>query len=107
MTGLTLWFGYRLPEGRKPAEKPTVRKAKVAKLVCLFVDLDGNGVFNEKGVDGWALTGMNYLLPLEDVVVMELYRVAWSVDEKGEQVDSFKLDEALVDIFKLKQKYGF
>ncbi len=83
----TIRFGYRLPEGRTVAEKPNVRQAKVNRLACYFVDLDGDGVFNEKGVDGWALTGMNYLLPLEDKVVLELHRVEWSVEEKGEHVE--------------------
>jgi hypothetical protein len=80
-------FGYRLPEGRKRADEPKVLKAKVNKLACFFVDLDGDGRFNEKGVDGWALTGMNYLLPLEDKVVMELHRIEWSIDEQGQQVE--------------------
>ncbi|MHC4939090.1 MAG: CAP domain-containing protein [Planctomycetota bacterium] len=74
--------GYRVP-----AEKPGVRKGKVNKLLCYFVDLDGNGTYDDVGVDGWALSGMNYVLPLEPNVVMELARVEWSVDEKGAHVE--------------------
>ncbi len=76
-------FQYRLADGKKLAEKPGVRKGRVDRLNVLFVDVDGDGRFDEEGVDGWALTGMNYVLPLEKTAVIELLRVTWKVEADG------------------------
>jgi len=81
-----LRFGHALPEGKTAVEKPEVRTARVNRLQCFFLDLDGDGRFDGEGVDGWALSGMNYILPFEKTVVMELDRVTWSMDEECERL---------------------
>lgn len=76
-------FAYRLPAGRPAAEKPGVRKGRVDRIYVYFLDMDGDGKFNERGVDAWGLTGLNYVLPLEETAVIELTRYTWDVDEDG------------------------
>ena len=76
-------FNYELPDGKTAAAKPAVKKARVEKLNVLFLDMDGDGRFGEIGVDAWALTGMNYALPFEPKVVVELTRLQWRIDEKS------------------------
>jgi hypothetical protein len=80
------WKTLRFNFPGTAAEKPVVRKAKIEKLLCLFVDLDGNGKFGEIGRDAWALSGMNYLLPMEATTVLELHRIQWKVDAEGKEV---------------------
>jgi hypothetical protein len=76
-------FAYRMPAGRAPAEKPGVRKGRVDRIHVYFVDMDGDGKFNERGVDAWGLTGLNYVLPLEQTAIIELTRYTWEVEEDG------------------------
>ena len=46
---------YALPDDRSAVEKPVARKGTLEKRLFFFFDVDGNGKFNDLGVDGWAL----------------------------------------------------
>ncbi|MHC4547744.1 MAG: CAP domain-containing protein [Planctomycetota bacterium] len=78
-----LRWNHRLAGGREAAAEPVVRKGRVGKYHTYFVDLDGNGRFNDLGVDAWGLTALNYVLPLQPTAVIELTRLAWRVEEDG------------------------
>jgi hypothetical protein len=65
-----LW-SYLLPEGRTAAAAPVCRLAKkVAGANLVFADLDGNGRFDDPGVDGWTVEGNAYLVPFETPLVV-------------------------------------
>lgn len=74
---------YALPEGVAAAAKPAARKGRLEKDTYFFFDVDGNGKFNDLGVDGWCLSGMTFRLPLEPTVVSGVSRITWRVEEDG------------------------
>jgi len=75
--------GYALPAGVTAAEKPEARKGRLDKDDYFFFDVDGNGKWNDLGVDGWALNRMPYMLPLEDGTVIGASRFFWRMEEDG------------------------
>jgi len=74
---------YALPAARTAVEKPAARKGTLEKRLFFFFDVDGNGKFNDLGVDGWALNKMPYLLPLEEKTVIGASEFFWQVAEDG------------------------
>jgi hypothetical protein len=74
---------YALPDGVGAAEKPGIRKGRVGTYNVFFFDVDGNGRFDEAGTDGWMLSGMRYILPLERKAVIELTVFEWRIEPDG------------------------
>jgi hypothetical protein len=56
---------WDLPEGRTAAEAPPVLAATLGRTRVVLVDVDGNGVHLEEGVDGWAPEDGAYVVPWE------------------------------------------
>ena len=77
---------YPLPEGITAAEKPQARRAKLEKANYFFFDVDGNGRFNDLGVDGWAREKMSILMPLEDKTVFGASEFTWTVEADGSAI---------------------
>jgi hypothetical protein len=77
---------YVLPDDKGAVEKPVARKGTLEKRVFFFFDVDGNGKFNDLGVDGWALNKMPYMLPLEEKTVIGASEFHWQVAEDGSSV---------------------
>jgi hypothetical protein len=77
---------YPLPEGTAAAENPQSRKAKLEKAEYFFFDVDGNGRFNDLGVDGWARNKMSILMPLEDKTVFGASEFTWTVEADGSAI---------------------
>jgi hypothetical protein len=80
-----------LPDGVTEAEKPGVRKGTLDKSDYFFYDVDGNGKFNDLGVDGFIMAKMPYLVPLEDKTVFGASEFLWKVEPDGSAV-SFRRD---------------
>ncbi|MHC4818333.1 MAG: CAP domain-containing protein [Planctomycetota bacterium] len=74
---------YALPFDKSAVEKPVARKGTLEKRLFFFFDVDGNGKFNDLGVDGWALSKMPYMLPLEEKTVIGASEFHWDVAEDG------------------------
>ena len=74
---------YALPEGVSAVAKPAARKARLEKSYFFFFDVDGNGKFNDRGVDGWALAKMPAMLPLEKKTVIGASEYTWRLEEDG------------------------
>jgi len=74
---------YVLPGGVQAAEEPGIRKGRVEKIHVLFFDVDGNGKFNDPGIDGWALNKMAYQLPYEERTLIGASNVTWRIAEDG------------------------
>jgi hypothetical protein len=83
--------GYALPAGIEAVERPTGRTGVVEKLQFYFFDVNGNGRFDDLGVDGLALTNMPFLLPLEERTVIGASEFRWKVEADGSAV-SFRRD---------------
>jgi hypothetical protein len=82
---------YVLPEGVAAAEKPDVRRGMLDKSDFFFYDVDGNGKFNDVGVDGLIMNNMPYLLPLEEKTVIGASEFLWKVEADGSVV-AFRRD---------------
>jgi Cysteine-rich secretory protein family len=89
--GYKIRLCYALPEGTKAVEKPEGRKARLEKDDYFFFDVDGNGKWNDLGVDGWARHKMPLLLPLEEKTVFGASEFTWTVEADGSAV-SFRRD---------------
>ncbi len=63
---------YPLRGRREPAETPQARVAAFGEERVVFVDVDGNGKFGDRNVDGWTLPGdaYRYLVPIERWIVV-------------------------------------
>jgi hypothetical protein len=77
---------YPLPEGVTAVEKPQARRAKLEKAWYFFFDVDGNGKFNDLGVDGWLRDRMSTLMPLEEKTVFGASEFTWTVAEDGSAI---------------------
>jgi hypothetical protein len=78
---------YVLPYGRAAIEAPAARLAKrVAGEDVVFVDIDGNGRFGDVGVDGWTVEGNDYVVPLDETLVVGAREVAVRFAEDGKEV---------------------
>ncbi len=62
-------FHYALPKGRSPASEQRALAGKVAKRKLMLVDIDGDGRYDEPGVDGWTLDDERYLVPFVEPLV--------------------------------------
>jgi hypothetical protein len=82
---------YVLPEGVKEAEKPDVRKGTLDRSDFFFYDVDGNGKFDDLGVDGLIMTNMPFLVPLEEKTILGASEFLWKVEPDGSAV-SFRRD---------------
>ena len=81
-----LW-NYLLPFGRKAVEAPACRLAKrVAGANLVFVDLDGNGRFDDLGVDGWTTEGGTHIVPLDPMIVVGALETRLKFSEDGKEV---------------------
>ncbi len=61
-----LLWNFLPPGNRLAAPAPAVRLAKgVAGEDLVFADLDGNGRFDDAGVDGWTVAGNTHVVPYE------------------------------------------
>jgi len=76
-------FAYALPEGRTAVEQPPTKKARLGRDEVLFFDVDQNGVWNEIGIDAWALPKMPYALPLEEETILGNAYVKWAPSADG------------------------
>jgi hypothetical protein len=76
-------FHYALPAGVVAVKGPKILTAKVGEKDLLFADIDGDGRFDRRGVDGWIVDSPNYraFLPLEEWVVLDRTRVWLKFDE--------------------------
>jgi len=88
--------GYALPAGIEAVAKPLARKGTLDKSVFFFFDVDGNGRFDDLGVDGWALAKMPFLLPLEPTTVIGASSYTWKVEADGSAV-SFRREPLPID----------
>ena len=77
---------YALPEGVEAAAKPRVLQGRLGKDVTYFIDVDGNGKFNDWGIDGWSLSKMPYMMPLEKTTIIGVSHITWDVAEDGKSV---------------------
>ena len=77
---------YALPDESKAVAKPESRNAKIGKDAMFFFDVDGNGTFDDEHVDGWSLSGMPYMLPLEPEVVIGRSVFSFAFVEEGKKV---------------------
>jgi len=77
---------YPLPEGIAAVEKPQVCGGKLGKPYYYFFDVDGNGKFNDLGVDGWVCGGMSILMPLEEKTVFGVSEFTWTVEADGSAI---------------------
>ncbi|MHC4134891.1 MAG: CAP domain-containing protein [Planctomycetota bacterium] len=77
---------YALPVGVEAAAKPHVRQGRLGRDVTYFIDVDGNGKFNDWGIDGWSLSKMPYVLPLEKTTIIGVSNITWDVAEDGKYV---------------------
>ncbi len=82
---------YVLPDGVVAAEKPDVRRGMVEKSDFFFFDVDGNGKFDDLGVDGLIMNNMPFLLPLEEKTIIGASEFLWKVEPDGSAV-SFRRD---------------
>ncbi|MEE8105693.1 MAG: CAP domain-containing protein [Planctomycetota bacterium] len=82
---------YALPGGREATERPVARLARVGEYELIVVDVDGDGSFDEAGVDGWCLRGSPFLFPFEDPIVVGGDRIELSTDDG---VATFEFAEA-------------
>jgi len=81
-----LRHNYALPAGVEAVAKPQIRQGRLGKDVTYFVDVDGNGKFNDWGIDGWSLSKMPYMLPLEKTTIIGVNNITWDVAEDGKSV---------------------
>lgn len=77
---------YALPDGVEAVEKPCIVQGRLGKDITYFIDVDGNGKFNDWGIDGWSLSKMPYMLPLEKTTIIGVSDVVWDVAEDGKSV---------------------
>jgi len=77
---------YTLPGGVEAVTKPQIRKGRLGRDVTYFIDVNGNGKFNEWGIDGWSLSKMPYMLPLEKTAIIGVNDISWEVAEDGKSV---------------------
>ncbi len=88
-----LRVAHKLPEGVKASATMGVCKAKVGKVQLLFVDVDGNGAFDDAGVDGWtfermpAKARMHYVFPHAPSLVLGANVAHYRVAKDGSGVD--------------------
>ena len=75
-------FNYALPEGKTASASQTALSGKVANRKLTLVDVDGDGRFDEDGVDGWSLGNYLYLLPFEQPMIFGNILVHIEVDAK-------------------------
>jgi hypothetical protein len=73
-------FLWRLPKGRGAAEAQKGLRGRVGKRQLLFVDVDGDGRFDEPEVDGWCIEPGLYLVPFRAPLIVETERVTVQVD---------------------------
>jgi hypothetical protein len=84
---------YRLPKDLEAAETPGVRTGKLGKRALLFLDVDGDGTFDELGIDGWAhpkgvkREADRFVFPLRDSVVLDGQVIRYRVHADGSRVD--------------------
>ncbi|MDJ0522713.1 MAG: hypothetical protein QNJ90_11655 [Planctomycetota bacterium] len=87
-----LRLAYKLPDGATLSDTPGLRKAKVGKVALLFVDVDGDGAFDEAGLDGWtfermpAKARMHYVFPLTPSLVLGADVLRYRVTADGTSV---------------------
>ena len=72
---------YALPDGKAEVAEPTVSTGTIQRRALALVDVNGNGRWDDDGVDGWQEKGGDYLLPYEQPLVLgdllvDLARVA-------------------------------
>jgi hypothetical protein len=94
--------GYALPDGVAAVEKPQARGAKLGKEAYYFFDVDGNGRWNDLGVDGWLREKATILLPLEGKAVFGAAELTWTVEPDGSALrfrrDPLPLDEGQAQV---------
>lgn len=83
----TMRRNYPLPAGLVAAEKPGIRKGVLDKLEFWFFDVDGNGAWDDVGVDGWSLSKMAYMLPYEERTLFGVSNVTWRIARDGTRID--------------------
>ncbi len=79
---------YALPRGKEVSEAATAVTTKIANKNIVFVDVDANGKYDDAGVDGWVVNakGRNYIVPMEEWIVVKGRRIWLRFDEDGKQV---------------------
>jgi hypothetical protein len=79
---------YELPRRKTAADAQPVRRARILGESVLFVDVDGNGRFDDLGLDGGTLEGAGYhhVVPYEDSIALGDQRVWLSFSENGKTV---------------------
>ena len=77
---------FVLPKDRKAVAAPPLIRVKIAKTRIILADVDGDGRFDEPGVDGWCLQKGRHLVPLEMPFVLGSKRVRLQVDVSKKKV---------------------
>jgi hypothetical protein len=77
---------YPLPSGRSGPEAPACLAVTLGRVRLVFSDVDGNGRFDEEGVDGWTVEGQTHLVPLERPFVVGATRYEVSFGEENKKV---------------------
>jgi len=83
----------RLPKDIQAAAQPGVRLARLGKTSVLFVDVNGDGRFDDRLVDGWTPAVMpakartHYVFPLGDALVLGADVVRYRVAADAVRVD--------------------
>lgn len=82
-----LRWSFLLPTGRTPAEEPAYLSARpVAGRSLVFADLDGNGRWDDVGIDGWTVEGGGYLVPFEGRIVVGAFQVELRFPKEGTEL---------------------
>jgi len=82
----TMRRNWPLPAGVEAAAEPGIRKGRLEGLEFWFFDVDGNGEFDDVGVDGWSLTKMAYMLPYEEETLFGVSNVTWRMEPDGSMI---------------------
>ena len=63
---------FELPKSAKLTDTPTAVTATVAQAKVVFIDVDGNGRYDDLGVDGWKPNSKDfvYMLPVESWIAI-------------------------------------
>jgi len=75
--------GWPLPPGQAAAAKPLAVAGKVDGERLVFLDVDGNGKFDDAGIDGWTLEGCRAMVPVQPRIFVGMRSISLRFPETG------------------------
>jgi hypothetical protein len=75
--------GWPLPPGQAAAAKPLAVAGKVDGERLVFLDVDGNGKFDDAGIDGWTLEGCRAMVPVQPRIFVGMRSISLRFPESG------------------------